>query len=231
MLSVKNIVKSFHNKIILDNVSFEVNPGEIVVLLGRSGVGKSTILRLLNNLEVVDSGVIELDKQHIDFSKVGMLFQDFNLFAHMSVQDNILVPLIKVAQKSQQEALKITSDLLGQFGLKDQAESYPASLSGGQKQRVALARTLAMNPSLLCLDEPTSALDPSLKVEIAQMITKLAEQRLMVIITTHDIALVESLDCKICLMEQGRIVEVATTKELQQEGDKFEKVKKFMSGK
>lgn len=231
MLSVKNIVKSFHNKVILDNVSFDVNPGEIVVLLGRSGVGKSTILRLLNNLETVDSGVIELDKQQIDFSKVGMLFQDFNLFAHMSVQDNIVVPLVKVAQKSQQEALKITNDLLGQFGLKDQAESYPVSLSGGQKQRVALARTLALNPSLLCLDEPTSALDPSLKVEIAQMIAKLAEQGFMVIITTHDIALVQRLNCKICLMEQGQIVEVATTKELQQEGDKFEKIKKFMSGK
>lgn len=231
MLSVKHLVKKFHGKKILDDVSFDVYPGQVIVLLGRSGVGKSTILRLLNNLESLDSGFIELNNALIDFKKVGMVFQDFNLFNHLTVEENISLPLIKVALKSPQDARKIAHALLSQFGLESKAATYPVALSGGQKQRVALARTLAMNPAVLCLDEPTSALDPQLKSEIAQIINTLAQQGFMILLTTHDVALLKQLRCTIHLMQDGKIIETATTDELQQNADSFKNIKNFMMEK
>lgn len=231
MLSVKHISKAYHNKKVLDDVSFDVNQGEVVVLLGQSGVGKSTILRALNNLETLDTGSIELDGSEIDFKKVGMVFQDFNLFNHLTIAENITLSLIKVAQKSDLEAREIASKLLERFGLKSKAHTYPVALSGGQKQRVALARTLAMNPSVLCLDEPTSALDPMLKSEIAHIISDLAKQGFIIIITTHDTTLLQQLNCKIHLMQQGKIVETATTAELQQNDKNFKNIKNFILGK
>lgn len=231
MLSIKHISKSYHGKKVLDDVSFDIHPGEIVVLLGESGVGKSTILRALNNLETLDSGSIELDNKKIDFRKVGMVFQDFNLFNHMTIAENITLPLTRVAQKSDLEARNIASKLLDQFNLKAKAHAYPVALSGGQKQRAALARTLVMNPSVLCLDEPTSALDPMLKSEIAQTIMKLAQQGFMIVITTHDTMLLQQLNCKIHLMQQGKIIEAATTDQLQQNDKSFKKIKNFILGK
>lgn len=231
MLSVKHLIKSFHDKKILNDVSFDVDPGEVVILLGKSGVGKSTILRVLNNLETVDSGSLLFDNKPLDFKKVGMVFQEFNLFAHLTIEKNITLSLIQVAGKKPSQAKKIAHQLLEKFDLSSKAQSYPASLSGGQKQRVALARTLAMQPDVLCLDEPTSALDPTLKVEIACKITELAKHGLMVVITTHDIALLQHLDCTIHLMEKGKIVESATTKDLQQNENKFKRIKTFMAGK
>lgn len=231
MLSVKNLEKSFAGKKVLDDVSFDVHPGQISVLLGKSGVGKSTILRALNNLESIDAGSMQLDDRSIDFAKVGMVFQDFNLFHHLTILENITLPLINVASKSTQEAQKIARDMLDKFGLKSKADAYPVSLSGGQKQRVALARTLAMNPSVLCLDEPTSALDPTLKLEIASIITKLAQQGLMIVVTTHDVMLLQQLSCNIHLMEKGKIVESATTQQLQKGENNFKNIKNFMHGK
>lgn len=231
MLSVKNIVKAFHGKKVLDDVSFEVQPGQIVTLLGQSGVGKSTVLRVLNNLETLDAGEINLDAKPVNFLKIGMLFQDFNLFRHMTIKENITLPLIKVALKSEQEADKIANSLLKQFGLQAKADTYPVALSGGQKQRVALARTLAMNPKVLCLDEPTSALDPRLKSEIAAIISELASQGYMIIITTHDIALIEQLSCTIHLMKQGKIIESATTEDMKNSANRAENIKRFMMGK
>lgn len=231
MLSVKHLVKNFHGKRVLDDVSFEVYPGEIVVLLGRSGVGKSTILRILNNLETVDSGTMELDHAPLDFRKVGMVFQDFNLFSHLTVEENITLPLVKVALKSTQEAQRVSCALLAQFGLESKALAYPVALSGGQKQRVALARTLAMSPAVLCLDEPTSALDPQLKSEIAQIIRTLAQQGYMIILTTHDTTLLKQLPCTIHLMKDGKIIETATTSQLQQHLDNYKNIKNFMMEK
>lgn len=231
MLSVKHLVKNFHGKKVLDDVSFDVSPGQVVVLLGKSGVGKSTILRLLNNLESLDSGLIELNKAAIDFKKVGMVFQDFNLFNHLTVEENITLPLVKVALKSPQDARKIACALLAQFSLESKSAAYPVALSGGQKQRVALARTLAMNPSVLCLDEPTSALDPQLKSEIAQIINDLAQQNYMIVLTTHDVALLKQLSCTIHLMQDGKIVESATVCELQQNVNSFKNIKSFMMEK
>lgn len=231
MLSVKHLVKIFHGKKVLDDVSFDVYPGQVVVLLGQSGVGKSTVLRILNNLETLDGGSIELDHAPINFRKVGMVFQDFNLFNHLTVEENITLPLIKVALKSTGEAQKIASALLAQFGLNLKATAYPVALSGGQKQRVALARTLAMNPAVLCLDEPTSALDPQLKSEIAQIIKSLAQQGYMIVLTTHDTMFIKQLTCIIHLMQDGKIIETATTNELQQSADSFTNIKNFMMGK
>lgn len=231
MLSVKSITKIFHGKKVLDDVSFDVFPGQIVVLLGQSGVGKSTVLRVLNHLEYLDGGTVELDGKPLDFKKVGMVFQDFNLFNHLTVEENITLPLVKVALKSIADAQKIARALLVQFGLESKATTYPVALSGGQKQRVALARTLAMNPKVLCLDEPTSALDPQLKSEIAQIIRNLAQQGFMIIVTTHDTTLLQQLSCTIHLMQDGKIIETATTNELMQCEDSCRNIKRFMSGK
>ncbi|MFA5998408.1 MAG: ATP-binding cassette domain-containing protein [Candidatus Babeliales bacterium] len=231
MLIVKNIVKKFHGKKILDDVSFSAAPGEIVVLLGQSGVGKSTILRVLSNLETIDSGSIELDSSPIDFKKVGMVFQDFNLFAHMTVLQNLTVPLTKVALKTEQEAQTIARLLLSRFDVLSKAESYPVALSGGQKQRVALARALCLNPEVLCLDEPTSALDPQLTSDVAKIITELAAQQMAIIIATHDIGLLEALSCTIYLMRDGKIVESATSKTLQEDSESFINIKNFVQGK
>ena len=231
MLIVKNIVKKFHGKKIIDDVSFDLNPGEIVVLLGQSGVGKSTMLRALSNLETIDSGSLELNSTQLDFKKVGMVFQDFNLFAHMTIEQNLTLPLVKVALKSEQEARKIAQDMLTKFNVFALAQAYPGSLSGGQKQRVALARALCMNPQVLCLDEPTSALDPQLTSEVARIIMKLAQQGIMIIIATHDIGLLDELSCTIHLMQHGKIIESATTQQLQSNVNSFEKIKNFMKGK
>lgn len=231
MLIVKNIVKKFHGKKVIDDVSFDVAPGQIVILLGQSGVGKSTILRVLSNLESLDAGSMTLDEQSIDFSQVGMVFQDFNLFAHLTVEQNLMLPLTVVAKKTEDDAKKIAQEMLQRFEMDAKATNYPVSLSGGQKQRVALARALCMNPKLLCLDEPTSALDPQLTEQVAQIIAQLAAQKIMIVIATHDIGLLQNLNCTIHLMAHGKIIETATTAQLQKSLDSFGKIKNFMQGK
>ncbi|MBI2353291.1 amino acid ABC transporter ATP-binding protein [Candidatus Dependentiae bacterium] len=231
MLHVNQITKSFHGKKILNKVTFTVQPGQIVVLLGQSGVGKSTVLRVLNHLELLDSGTIELNNASVDFKKVGMVFQEFNLFSHLTAEENITLPLVKVAKKTIEEAKNIAQVLLQRFGLALQAHLYPVALSGGQKQRIALARALAMNPLVLCLDEPTSALDPQLKSEIAQIIIQLAHQGLMIILTTHDITLLKQLPCTIHLMQDGKIIETATTNDLKNCDNACKNIKNFIEGK
>lgn len=231
MLIVNHIEKKFHNKKIINDVSFQVAPGQIIVLLGQSGVGKSTMLRVLCNLEQASAGSLMLDDASIDYSKVGMVFQDFNLFAHVTVEQNLMLALVHVAKKTEQEAKTIAHHMLQRFDMLSKAASYPVALSGGQKQRVALARALCMNPKVLCLDEPTSALDPQLTTQVAQIITQLAQQNIMIIIATHDIGLLESLDCTIHLMQDGKIIETATTQQLKKSAESFEKIKNFMQGK
>lgn len=237
MFSIRNITKKYNKKIILDNVSLNVEPGKIAFLLGPSGVGKSTLLRILNNLETYDEGTILLDEKPLDLAKVnknhtiGMVFQQFNLFPHLSVLNNITLALIEVQNISQQKAAAKAYQLLEQYGLTDKAYDYPLQLSGGQKQRVALARMLALEPKVICLDEPTSALDPLLTTHVANVIIELTKKNLIVLIATHDVTLLEKLDCTIYLMKNGKIIESAISTDYPKNMGTYPKIHTFITGK
>ncbi|MBM9518749.1 amino acid ABC transporter ATP-binding protein [Desulforhopalus vacuolatus] len=217
ILRVTNITKSFGDITILKSVSIELAKGDIKILIGPSGGGKSTLLQCINCLVLPDSGEIELDNKRIHFTRkqdiyrlrqqVGMIFQDFNLFDHLTALDNITVALRKVKKMSKKEAEKRARLELKQVGLDDKEDLYPAQLSGGQKQRVAIARALAMDPKILLLDEPTSALDPTLIGEVISVIKELAIKGMTMIMATHQISLIHNLADEILFMEDGRIVE------------------------
>lgn len=236
MLSIKNISKAYHHKKILDDVSLDVQKGEIAVLLGASGVGKSTLLRILNNLETLDNGSVSLDGKTLDISTVnkthtvGFVFQNFNLFDHLTVQENITLALEKVLNKSAQEANAIAHELLAHYGLADKAKAYVSALSGGQKQRLALARTLALKPRVVCLDEPTSALDPLLTAHVANIIQDLAKQGYIVLVATHDTTLLERLNCTIYLMKEGKIIQKADSSVLATNPTVYPEISKFIAG-
>jgi polar amino acid transport system ATP-binding protein len=230
MLSLKNISKYFQNKLVVNDVSFDVKPGEVVVLLGKSGVGKSTILRILCGLETNEFGSITLDNKDIPSQSVGMVFQEFNLFPHLTVEENITLPLRKVGGKTEKEAKEIAQNFLETFQLTAQAQLRPQKLSGGQKQRVAFARTLAMQPKILCCDEPTSALDPILTSKIAQKINELAQQGLMIILATHDTELIKQIKCTIYLMKDGKIIETTVSQDLEKNPEKYPFIKNFTQG-
>jgi polar amino acid transport system ATP-binding protein len=230
MLSLKNIFKTFQNKIVVDDVSFDVQPGQVIVLLGKSGVGKSTILRILAGLEASDAGSITLNNQPMQQQSVGMVFQEFNLFPHLTVEENITLPLQVVGKKTSEQAQTITQKLLKTYELTALAHLRPQRLSGGQKQRVAFARALAMNPTILCCDEPTSALDPMLTSKVAQEINKLAASGLMIILATHDTELIKQISCTIHLMQHGKIVETTTSAQLAEHAENFPYIKNFTQG-
>jgi polar amino acid transport system ATP-binding protein len=231
MLSIKNLVKKFHDKVIIDDFSVVIQPGEILVLLGGSGVGKSTVLRIVSNLEQANFGMLELDGQQLDFKNVGMVFQDFNLFTNLTVLENLVYPLVHVAKIDKIEAEQKALAVMAKFNIDQKANVYPSSLSGGQKQRVAIARALCMEPKVICLDEPTSALDPMLTADVGQIIQNLASQGIIIIIATHDISLLENLVCTICLMKDGKIIEKATTEQLKNQPEMFMQIQNFMQGK
>lgn len=236
MLKINQLIKSFGAKKILNNVSFTVQKGEIAVFLGSSGVGKSTLLRLLNNLESVDSGNITLDDTSLDLAAintthtVGMVFQHFNLFDHLTVEQNITLPLEKVIKKNNADAIKTAHHLLQRYGLLEKKDKYAFQLSGGQKQRLAIARAIAMEPKIICLDEPTSALDPVLTSYVANNIQQLATDGYIVLVATHDTDLIAKLNCTIYLMSEGRIIETAQSEQLRENAGDFPKIKKFIAG-
>jgi len=231
MLDIKNVSKNFGDKQVLKNISLTVKPGEIAFLLGPSGVGKSTLLRLLNGLETVSSGALLLDGSHVRPGNAGMVFQQFNLFDHMTVQDNITFPLQKSAKKNPEEARAIAHTLLKRYGLEDKSALYPAQLSGGQKQRLAIARSLALKPTIICLDEPTSALDPLLTNHVAHAIQDLAQEGYIVLVASHDIGLLQNLDCTIYLLKQsGELLERASSQEFKQTPHTFPHIQKFIDG-
>lgn len=230
ILRVNNITKSFGTNTILNSVSVELAKGEIKVLIGPSGGGKSTLLQCINCLVLPDSGEIELANEHIDFTRkrdlyrlrqqIGMIFQDFNLFDHLTALDNITIALRKVKKMGRTEARQRARLELDQVGLSDKETLYPAQLSGGQKQRLAIARALAMDPKILLLDEPTSALDPTLIGEVISVIKGLAVKGMTMIMATHQISLIYNLADEILFMADGRIVEQGPPAALLTAGNK-----------
>lgn len=230
ILRVHNIAKSYGDSTILNSVSIELAKGEIKVLIGPSGGGKSTLLQCINCLVVPDAGEIELDNERIQFTRkqdiyrlrqqVGMIFQDFNLFDHLTALDNISIALRKVKKMPKKEAEQRARLELEQVGLGDKETLYPAQLSGGQKQRVAIARALAMDPKILLLDEPTSALDPTLIGEVINVIKGLAVKGMTMIMATHQISLIYNLADEILFIENGRIVEQGPPAALLAAGNK-----------
>ncbi len=236
MLVIKHLTKKFGTKVVLNDISVSVAHGHVALFMGESGVGKSTLLRVLNGLELPDSGSITLDSKPLDLKNIhkthtiGMVFQGFNLFEHLTVLENITIVLEKVAKKSKREAAKIAHELLKKYGLDDKASAKISALSGGQKQRLALARSLCLHPKVICLDEPTSALDPLLTTYVAGIIQDLARQGYIVLVASHDTLLVEKLDCTIYLMDKGSIVETALSKKLAADKDRYPRIKRFIAG-
>lgn len=232
MLEIKNLSKKFNQKVVLNNVSLSVKPGEIAFLLGASGVGKSTLLRILNKLETADSGTITLNQKPLyeNPHAVGMVFQQFNLFEHMTVERNITFALEKAAKMTCTEAQAIARTLLDKYGLLDKAHLYVSQLSGGQKQRLAIARTLALKPYVICMDEPTSALDPLLTNYVAQAIQELGREGYVVLVASHSIALLRQLNCTIYLMDKGTIVQTASSPEFNHNEGAYPLIKKFVDG-
>lgn len=193
MLEVKNLTKSFDNRVILDNVNLTVKDGEILSIVGPSGAGKTTLLRCITGLEKADQGQFIIDGQSFDPQGteegdrvIGVVFQDYNLFPNLSVMENITLAPILVLKKTKEEAVKDAQRLLEELGLQTKGDLYPWQLSGGQKQRVAIARALAMNPKILCYDEPTSALDPAMRKEVAKIILELKKDGMTQLVVTHD---------------------------------------------
>lgn len=216
VLSVNNIRKSYEKEIVLQDVSLEVKEHSATVLIGASGSGKSTILRCINLLTGIDDGAIYLDGEEISSPlinvdearrKMGMVFQSFNLFPHMSVLDNITLAPIKAHRVSKEEARSNALQLLDDFDLKDKANEFPDKLSGGQQQRVAIIRSIATNPRVLLLDEVTSALDPVLVGEVLSVVKKLKSEGMTMVLATHEMNFATQVADEVCFLEKGFIVE------------------------
>jgi polar amino acid transport system ATP-binding protein len=216
MLKVKNLNKSFNKNTVLNNISFELNKGEIGVLLGKSGAGKTTILRCINGLEEFDSGEIIVDNEVIRSSKdikkirgkIGMVFQNFNLFPHMSVIENIIESPVNVFKIPKEQAINTAKELLKLVDLEDKIDAYPCELSGGQQQRVAIARSCALMPKILCFDEPTSALDSDTIKRVVKIIKQLKIKGMTILIITHDVDFANELCDKIININNGIVEEV-----------------------
>lgn len=193
MLEVKNLYKEFNNRPILKDISFTLKDSEIMTIVGPSGAGKTTLLRIIAGLETKDSGEILIDGQAYDSGKVGVVFQDYNLFPNLNVLQNITLAPTMVLKESKEEANKKAYELLNRLQMNGREKQYPYELSGGQKQRVAIARALAMKPRILCYDEPTSALDPNLRKEVEKMILGLKKSGLTQLIITHDLQFAENV--------------------------------------
>ncbi|MDK6972903.1 amino acid ABC transporter ATP-binding protein [Streptococcus constellatus] len=240
MIRISNLSKSFSGQIVLNNLSLEIQKGEVVALIGSSGAGKSTFLRSLNYLEQPDSGTITIDDFTVDFSKISkeeiltlrrklaMVFQQFNLFNRRTALDNVKEGLLVVKKFSDQEATNLAKEELAKVSLSDRENHYPHHLSGGQKQRVALARALAMKPDVLLLDEPTSALDPELVGEVEKSIADAAKAGQTMILVSHDMSFVSQVADKVLFLDKGHIIEMGTPEEIMSH-PKEERTKEFFA--
>ena len=236
LIKVRNIQKSFGKHHVLRGISFEVNRGDVMVLIGPSGSGKSTMLRCINELEFFDDGDIEVfgeslknmkDINHYR-SKVGMVFQQFNLFNNKNVLENCILAQVKVLKRKKDEAKRIALENLNKVGMADFAEAYPDTLSGGQKQRVAIARALCMEPEVLLFDEPTSALDPEMVGDVLQVMKQLASEGLTMIVVTHEMGFAKEVANHIVFMADGVVEEEGPPEQIVNQ-PKSERTRAFLS--
>ena len=235
MISIKGLYKAFGDNLVLKGIDLEVADKEVVVIIGPSGSGKSTLLRSINYLDVPSKGKVSIDGKELSASdinrvraEVGMVFQRFNLFPHMTVLDNITLAPRKVRKTAREEAEKDARMLLEKVGLADKAEAYPEQLSGGQQQRVAIARALAMKPRLMLFDEPTSALDPEMVKEVLDVMRSLAAEGMTMVIVTHEMGFAREVGDRLLFVDDGRIIEQGVPKEVF-EHPKEERTKNFLS--
>jgi polar amino acid transport system ATP-binding protein len=222
LLEIENLKKSFEDLDVLHDISLGVEEGEVVAIIGPSGSGKSTLLRCCTGLEQADSGTIHYEGSY------GLVFQNFNLFPHYSVLKNIMDAPVSVQKQSKKEAEKEARRLLEKMGLGDKSDAYPCQLSGGQQQRVAIARALALKPSILFFDEPTSALDPELTGEILKVIRELAEEKMTMVIVTHEMSFARDVADRVIFMDGGYIIEQGDPKEVI-EHPKEERTRQFLA--
>ena len=237
MIKVSGLKKSFGDLKVLKGIDQHVRKGEKIVLIGPSGSGKSTFLRCLNLLETPTEGEILIEGESITApktnvnklrEKMGMVFQHFNLFPHLSVIENITLAPIKVKKKNASDANKKAIELLNIVGLSDKADSYPGQLSGGQKQRIAIARALAMEPDIMLFDEPTSALDPEMVGEILEVMKNLANAGMTMVVVTHEMNFAKEVASRVVFMDEGKIIEENTPKELF-DSPQSDRLKSFLS--
>ncbi|WP_295292649.1 amino acid ABC transporter ATP-binding protein [Veillonella sp.] len=222
MIKMIDVYKSFGKNEVLKGINLHVERGEVVVIIGPSGSGKSTVLRCMNYLEEPTSGDVIVDGMNLNVkeninnvrAEVGMVFQRFNLFPHMTVLDNITLAPQKIRKMSKEEAEKIALELLAKVGLQDKADSYPQQLSGGQQQRVAIARALAMKPKVMLFDEPTSALDPEMVGDVLEVMQQLAKEGMTMMIVTHEMGFAKEVGDRVIFMDGGVIVEEGTPEDV-----------------
>ena len=236
VLEIRNLVKKFDGHIILNDLDMNVQEGEVVVILGPSGCGKSTLLRCINGLEEIQSGSVRIQGKEISGTKenagllrqkVGMVFQSYDLFPHLSVLGNIMLSPVKVQKRRKDEVKEEALELLKKVGLADKADSYPRQLSGGQKQRVAIVRALILHPEILLFDEVTAALDPEMVREVLDVILSLAKQGKTMLIVTHEMQFAKAVADRIVFIDEGKIMEEGTAKEFF-EHPQTERAKKFL---
>ncbi len=237
VIEVKNIVKRYGDNVILNSISETIERGEKVVIIGPSGAGKSTFLRCLNMLEAPDSGQIFFDGVDItdpdtDINlvrrKMGMVFQHFNLFPHLTVRQNITLAPVTLKLQSQEQADENASELLKRIGLFEKADVYPSSLSGGQKQRIAIVRSLAMNPDVILFDEPTSALDPEMVGEVLSLMKEVASAGMTMAVVTHEMGFAREVATRVCFMDEGVIAEKGTPEQIFS-NPQSERLKQFLN--
>lgn len=237
MIKINNLFKSFGEREVLKDVSLNIEKGDVVAVIGPSGSGKSTMLRCINLLEKIDSGNIVFDDVNITGedvnhdevrTRIGMVFQNFNLFPHKTVLENIILAPIKVKNQSVGKSTKTALELLGKMGLLDKKDSYPSSLSGGQKQRVAISRALAMNPELMLFDEATSALDPEMVKDVLDVMKELAREGMTMVVVTHEMGFAKEVSNKVAFMEDGKIIDIGSPKYIFEETQN-ERTKEFLS--
>jgi len=224
IIQIRNLRKTFHHGriVALDDITLDIPKGQVCVIIGPSGSGKSTMLRCINYLEVPDSGTVIVDNIVLSEAKdinrarmeIGMVFQQFNLFPHLSVLDNITLAQRVVRKRSRQEAEDIAMDLLRKVGIPEKARAYPGQLSGGQQQRVAIARALAMQPKIMLFDEPTSALDPEMIKEVLDVMLQLAQDGMTMVVVSHEMGFARNAAHRIIFMDDARIIEDSTPEEL-----------------